>query len=184
MNENEYTIKLGNYLPDREGWGRQHGTNVRQKLEAHIRDRPAATLVRLSLQSVKRIDVGFASEAIVGLIKDYRDQMQMCLVELTDPDVTENIAAAADRMNVPVTIWNGHLVQIASLSPGSALHDALAFALARPKGVRSADFAAASGISITNASSRFKQLWDRGFLLRSEGLAKSGGAEFVYRPIG
>jgi predicted transcriptional regulator len=39
-------------------------------------------------------------------------------------------------------------------------------------------------MSIANASSKFKHLWEQGFLLRQEEMADAGGAEFVYQPIG
>ena len=39
-------------------------------------------------------------------------------------------------------------------------------------------------MSIANASTKFKQLWEQGFLLRQESVADSGGVEFVYQRIG
>ena len=125
----------------------------------------------------------FAAEALVGLVARYGGERRLCLVDLTDADITENIAAAAERMQVPVTIWQGHRVQVLGVPPGSGARHALAFALARPQ-VRAADYAAAAGLSITNASSRLNRLWSSGCLLRRAGSASSGGAEYVYRPIG
>jgi predicted transcriptional regulator len=68
------------------------------------------------------------------------------------------------------------------LQPAQGTVDALQFALVKPE-VRAAEFAAVSGTSITNASTKFKQLWDQGFLLRQERNAESGGVEFLYRRI-
>src|SRR3546814_15788068 len=68
-------------------------------------------------------------------------------------------------------------------SPGN--REALAYALSLPK-AKAAEFAEQSkaNISIANASTKFKQLWEQGFLMRSEGAADSGGVEFEYRRIG
>jgi predicted transcriptional regulator len=49
---------------------------------------------------------------------------------------------------------------------------------------KATEFAADKGISIANASMKFKQLWERGFLLRREATADTGGIEFVYQRIG
>ena len=47
------------------------------------------------------------------------------------------------------------------------------------------EFAAATPkMSIANASTKFKQLWEQGFLLRREDVAESGGVEFTYYRIG
>ncbi|HKV08338.1 MAG TPA: DNA-binding protein, partial [Thermoanaerobaculia bacterium] len=60
---------------------------------------------------------------------------------------------------------------------------AFRFALERT-GARASEFAAAAQISLTNASTKLKQLWEQGFLLRRENLAPSGGIEFEYFRIG
>ena len=39
-------------------------------------------------------------------------------------------------------------------------------------------------MTIANASMKFKQLWEQGFLLREESAADSGGMEYVYSRIG
>jgi predicted transcriptional regulator len=60
---------------------------------------------------------------------------------------------------------------------------ALDFAMQRAE-CRAADYAAATPkMSITNASTKFKQLWEKGYLLRREIGAESGGIEFLYFPI-
>lgn len=184
MNENAKTIPLRNYVTALEGWGHQAGIKVRDKLQAIIDAEPAIGLCRLSMAGIKRLDVSFATEAIALLVARNRGARQICLTELADVDVRENIAAAAERTQVAITVWTGVTVEVLGLGPGAAVQDALAFALARPQGVRAAEYAAACGLSIANASSRLKQLWERGFLLRQPGSAGSGGVEFLYRPIG
>lgn len=183
MNEIIPAFRLFNYLTGGEGWGRAAGAKARQKLAQHIAARPAAGTIRISLQSVRRLDVACASEVLVGLIQNGRAKHSYCLVDLGDPDVRENIAAAAERAKVPVTAWQGAAVTILGPEPSRGNRAALAFALERRE-VRAAEFAAIAEISTANASMKFRQLWAEGYLLRSEDTAPSGGTEFVYRRIG
>ncbi len=46
------------------------------------------------------------------------------------------------------------------------------------------EIAEKAGLSIANASTKFKQLWEQGFLMRNESVADSGGVEFLYQRIG
>lgn len=182
MKLTERTFHLRQFMNSSEGWGRVAGTVIQSKLATYIEDADAQ-LVRLAMDGVRKVDVTFASTVIVELIRQCLGKRAMCLVKLANDDVFENIAAAAVRMKVPVTIWHDGQVQVVGPLPSPGLREALAFALARDE-VRAATFAAASGLAIANASTRFKQLWEQGFLMRREGYAASGGPEYVYRRIG
>jgi predicted transcriptional regulator len=68
--------------------------------------------------------------------------------------------------------------------PKQGCREAFQFALQRPN-ARAAEFAVSKkDMSIANASMKFKQLWEHGFLLRQESAADSGGVEYVYQRIG
>ena len=80
--------------------------------------------------------------------------------------------------------WNhtGHPVTIGP-EPSQGNTDAFRFAVGRAT-TRAAEYAAhAKDVSITNASNKFKQLWEQGYLLRLEAAAESGGVEYIYVPI-
>lgn len=149
----------------------------------YINARPPGGVLRLSLQGVRRLDAGFAGEAIVEVIRQYRSARPICLVGAGDEDILGNIAAAARERKTPVTVWRAGSAQILGGPRTRTAQDALAFALARPS-VRAAEYAESAGISITNASSRLHRLWAAGCLLRDATTAPSGGTEYVYRPIG
>lgn len=152
-------------------------------LTKHVDARPHIELFRVSMDAVTNIDVAFASEAIASLVQERLGRARICLVHLDDADVLENIAAAAERTRVPINVWSKAGVQVVGPPVGQASTHALAFALDRVE-VRAAEFAKASGLSITNASTKFKQLCERGYLMRREATSASGGTEFVYRRIG
>jgi hypothetical protein len=177
-------IRLRDFMDGPEGWGRTFGRDVQQKVVSGIEAHPGQEVIRLSMKGVERMDVSFASEAVVELVRRYRGRRGICLVDLDNSEVVENIDAAAERVKVPVTIWEGNSARVVGLEPSSGNREALEFALTRPA-VRAAEFAeSVRGISIANASTKFKQLWEQGFLIRSDGSADSGGVEFIYRRIG
>jgi hypothetical protein len=182
MNETSHTVRLGRFVPKLDAWGASAGQAIRTQLSQHIAAAPEAEVIRLSMQGMKRIDTAFALEAIVRLVDEYRATRPICVVDLADPDITDNLRAAAERIKVAVLAWNGGTARALGLRVGSAAHQALVFALARSE-VRAAEFAAHAGVSISNASSRFKGLWERGLLLRTCEAASSGGKEYVYWPV-
>lgn len=165
------------------GWDRDQAIPVAAQLVSHLESMPAQSVVRISMEGVERMDASFASEAIVEVIARYRKSMGVCLVDLSNKAIKLNIDLIAERLGIPVTVWNGAQVEVIGLKPSAGNREALDYALARAE-VRTATFADVAGISIANASTKFKQLWEQGFLMRSEGAADSGGVEFLYRRIG
>lgn len=176
-------MPLRQFMTSNEGWGRADGRTVYPKLVDFIESKPGVRIFRVSLEGIKRIDISFASETVVELARKHRGSKGFCFVDLRDSDMEENIDAAAQRANQPLMNWTRtrHTVLGAKPSPGAA--DALEFALKRDE-TRASEFAAEyKNVSITNASTKFKQLWEQGFLLRQEAIAESGGVEYVYVAI-
>jgi len=166
-----------------DGWGRTQGREVYQKLVDFVEGHPGAIVIHISLSGINRTDISFASEAVVELARRYRGAKGFCLTDLTNADLIENWDAAALKANQPLMIeaTDGRLQTLgAEPSPGNL--PAFTFALERSS-ARAAEFAAATKVSITNASTKFKQLWEQGFLLRRQNLAPSGGVEFEYFQI-
>jgi hypothetical protein len=168
-----------------KGWGRADGRAVLEQLLAHIEARPEKRVFRVSMDGIEQMDASFASEAIVGLIRRYRGEKGICLENLSlTSEVAMNIDLAAEKAKIPVVVWNGRSGEVLGWKPSSGNRPAFEFALKRPQ-ARAAEFAeTVDKMSIANASTKFKQLWEKGFLLRSESAADSGGVEFVYERIG
>ena len=135
------------------------------------------------MEGVEKLDASFASEAIVEVIKRYRKTKGICLVDLVSGGIRLNIDLAAERVGVPITVWNGKEVEVIGLKPSTGNREALNYILSHA-GARAAEFAEYAGVSIANASTKFKQLWEQWFVMRSESAADSGGVEFLYRRIG
>lgn len=166
------------------GWGRTLAQPVYQRLVEFVEAHPEKDVFKLSLKGVKQIDVSFASEAVVELVRKYQGRKSICVVDVDNQDIIDNLDAAAARSNVPVTIWPNGKARVLGPKPSQGNKDALAFVLSRSE-ARAADFTSTrAGMSIANASTKLKQLWEQGFIRRNESAADSGGVEFLYKRIG
>ena len=184
INERAVVIRLRKFMDEPEGWGRLAGREVYQRLLEFVEANPGVMVFRVSTEGVRRVDISFASETLVELARRYRGSKGFCLVDLEDVDMIENWDAAAAKKSQPIILWAGDNGRVIGAEPSQGNHDALLFALSRPQ-VRAAEFAEATpGMLIANASTKFKQLWAQGFLLRRESVADGGGIEFVYQRIG
>ena len=183
---NEVTTRvlpLISYMDRPEGWGRSQGREVYQRLLGFVEDHAGTVVFRVSMKDVKRVDISFASETIIELARRFRRTKGFWLVDLTDPDMIENIDAAGEKKEQPMLVWQGKNATLIGLQPSEGTREAFQFAMSRPQ-TRAAEFAAQRNLSIANASMKFKQLWEQGFLLRRESAADTGGVEFVYCPVG
>jgi len=178
------TLRLADFMTSPQGWGREQGRVVYNKLLSFVESRPGTILFRVSIKGVTRVDISFASETIVELARRYRGIKGFAFIDLEDPDMLENWEAAAARKNQPIMVWNGSSGRVIGVEPSQGTVEAFLFALTRPR-TRATEFVKAMpNIAIANASTKFKQLWEQGFLLRRENVAESGGVEYVYLRIG
>jgi hypothetical protein len=183
MNESA-VLYLRDCMPRSEGWGRPEGREVYPALLNFVEAHPGNKIFRVSLERVERMDISFVSETMVQLAKRYRGNKGFCFVDVPHEDMAENIDAAAIKGEQPFLAWRNTKASVLGPQPAAGTADAFHFALERPY-TRVADFVAGNpGISLTNASNKFKQLWQKGFLLRRERAAETGGVEYVYYRIG
>ncbi len=184
MNGEMQVLPLRNFMARPEGWGRNEGRNVYQRMLDFVEGNPGTIVFKVSMKDVQRIDISFASETIVELARRYRRSKGFCLIDLTDEDLIENLDAAAAKKGQPILVWRGRSARVVGMEPSEGNREAFQFALGRAQS-RAAEFANEKrGMSIANASMKFKQLWEQGFLLRREAAAESGGVEYIYHRIG
>lgn len=177
------TIRLISCMRRPEAWGREEGRIVYPCLLHQIESQPGTMIFRVSMFGVVRVDMSFISETVVQLARRYRGHKGFCFVDMTDDDMIENCDAAATKAGQPLLVWRGGDPIVIGPRPSPGTLDAFQFALAKPC-VRVADFVnVMPNVSVTNASNKFKQLWQQGYLLRREQTAETGGLEFVYQRI-
>lgn len=183
MNEGSVVVELRRFMDSSRGWGRAEGRVVYQRLLNFVEEHPGVMVFKISAKDVERVDISFASETIVELAHRYRGSKGFCFIDLADPDLIENWNAAAAKRELPLVVWERKSPRVIGAEPSPGNREALQFALKRPQ-ARAAELAEEKGMSIANASTKLKQLWEKGFLLRRESTADSGGIEFVYHRIG
>jgi len=183
MNENSKTIILRDFMDSPDGWGRDQGRKVYQRLIDFVESRPGNLIFKISTEGIRRVDISFASETIVELCRRFRGKKGFYFSDLSDQDILENWDAAASRKEQPIMVWEGKKSKVIGMLPKQGWLEAFNYALQRER-TRAAEFATSTDISIANASMKFKQLWEQGFLLRREDIAESGGVEFNYYRIG
>lgn len=180
MNEIVSILRLREHMGSDEGWGRDFGREVYRKLIGFVEEHAGVMIFRISVAGVNKIDISFASETVVELARRYRGQKGFCFVDLSDPDMLENWDAAAFRKSQPILVWRGNKGHVIGIQPSAGNLEAFHFATGRER-TRASEFASATkGMSIANASMKFKQLWEQGFLLRRNDVAESGGVEYSY----
>lgn len=184
MNERAGVLALCEVMDRPEGWGRDQGREVYQRLLRSVEEHSGTLIFRVSMKGVRRVDISFASETVVELARRYRSTKGFCFVDMTDPDLIENWDAAAAKKGQPLLLFQGESVRLIGPEPTPGCREAFQFALERRQ-ARAAEFSESrKDISIANASMKFKQLWEQGFLLRQESTADTGGVEYVYYRIG
>ena len=183
INERERVLELRSVMGKAEGWGRDQGREVYQRLLRSVEESPGILVFKVSMRGVNRLDISFSSETIVELARRFRGRKGICLIDLTDKDLIENLDAAAEKKEQPILVWHAKSADLIGATPSEGTREAFGFAMGRSE-CRAAEFAQSRGLSIANASSKFKQLWEQGFLLRPEAAAESGAMEFLYQRNG
>lgn len=179
MNRKPRTLRLRDYLAGPDAWGRAEGREVFAKLIAAV-ERDSSTMVfAISMTGVRRTDISFASESVVELARRFRCNKGFCLVNLMDEDLLDNWEAAAVRKEQPLTVWDNGKARIIGAEPSRGNAEVLAYALTQDR-LTAAQVASKLDLQLTNASTKLKQLWEQGFLLRQEEVQETGGREFYY----
>src|SRR5579885_1161506 len=139
---NEVTTRvlaLREFMNRPEGWGRSQGREGYQHLLQFVEDNPGTVVFKISMKGVQRVDISFASETIIELARRFRRTKGFCLVDLTDPDMIENIDAAGEKKEQPVLVWQGKNATLIGLQPSEGTREAFQFAMSRPQ-TRAAEF--------------------------------------------
>lgn len=182
MNEKTITIRLRDLMYSPDGWGHEEGREVGAKFLAAVEAHPGIRVFRVSLEGVARTDASFPRESVIEIARRYRGDKGFCLYDVSNVDLLDNWSSAAERKRQPVCVWNGGSHTFIGLAPSKGNAAILNYALSR-EAARATDAAQELDMKLTNASTKLKQLWEQGFLLRREEIADTGGVEFTYYRI-
>lgn len=117
------------------------------------------------------------------ILKIAGGDVPICLIDLGEGEVCDNIAAAALAAGVPLMAWSGEIGRMLGPPPSPGLMPAFAYAMEHRQ-VRARGLAHTGALSLTNASSKLNQLWAGGYLMRGKVGQASGGMEYLYARLG
>lgn len=182
MKQTRYTVKLFDLLKSSDGWGNARGKEVGALLENFIKGHPAADIFNVSFEGIKRTDASFSRESVVEIASRFRTKHAVTIVDLDDDDLIENLEVASIKKEQPLFLWQDNSWKLLGPSPTKGNTDLLNYILEVAEGTASSA-ASALDLKLTNASTKLKQLWESGYIMRREEMASSGGIEFVYYRI-
>lgn len=158
------------------------GKEVYKRLHKLIEDNPQELFFEISAANVEVTDGTFARESLLQLVSDYRGRKGIMLVDITDRDQLDNWNYAAESVGRPLIAWSGKAHEILGDQTTRALEGILKLVF-RHRAVTTPQIANALNISVPNASTQMNGLQSRGYLIRTQRDAASGGREYVYYAI-
>ena len=169
-----------------EGLRREYGIEVHDKLISEIEKNSEADVLYLSMKGIDVVDASFSREAIVRTIKEYRGKIGFCLIDIDNEEYIDNFVAAIIKLQQPVFFKLNRRYKVIGpsyphgLSKGN--QEVIDYVNSR-KVVTATMLKSDLNLTITNASTKLKQLLEQGYLMRKQEIAASGGVEYLYYPI-
>jgi len=183
MNEKIPTIDFSKCAGVKNPYGSPRGKLAHDKLLSEIEKIGKVDVIGVSFLGLEGADVSFLREALVYVIKRYRKEIFFFVTDLPDEDIVANLQAAAVSGGEQVTYWSGNECRFLG-SEQSTSSKLLLDLIATHRSSTTANVAEALNISVQNASTRLKRLYEEGYVMRIEETAESGGREFVYKVAG
>lgn len=164
----------------------EHGKEVHDKLVAEIKKYSDDEIIYLSMKGISVVDASFSREAIIRAIKEFRCEKGFCLVDIDNEEYLVNFVAGVIKLKQPVFIKlpSGDDIIAPSYPNGPSKGNQQVLDYVKSHNVATATMLKSDfDLTITNASTKLKQLLEQGYLLRKQEIAASGGVEFQYIPI-
>jgi hypothetical protein len=182
QNRREYSVKLRDRVGGHDPWGTAFGAEVFGRLNVELLGIGEGTLVPLDYTGLERSDVSFQREAVVETLRKHRPRLLFIVVNLSDPDIRENLSLALERRGEWLLVRDSldHPTVLGKkLTPDQA---ATLEKVCEAGELVSSDLGE-DNVKASTASSRLSWLWKAGLIERVEGSAATGGREHRYYPI-
>jgi hypothetical protein len=187
MKRNENIINLADIMRngDIKGMGAQQGKLAFEALSSIIDRQPKYNTFYIALDDTF-FDASFAREGIVKLAKHYRMSKGICLINIDNEDLLDNVLSPVLKLNQPIAYYVGevlhHVFHDKIGAPSKTNKPIFEFILS--KGSTTAhDVSKEFDMKLNNASTKLKTLFEEGYLLRNEEKSETGGIEFTYYTI-
>lgn len=176
----EHALHLVEVTGRPDAWGTEFGAAVFSRTNLRLLGLGEGTLVPLDYEGLQHSDVSFQREAIVETLRKHRPRLLFVVVNLSDPDLRENLALALERRGECLvcreqeglpTVLGRHLTPEHAATLERVWADGC---------LVSSDL---EDVKLSTASSRLSWLWKAGLVERVEGTSSKGGREHRYYPI-
>lgn len=176
----EHPISLTQEVGARDAWGTEFGANVFAHINLRLLGVGEGTLVPIDYSGLERSDVSFQREAIVETLRKHRPRLLFIAVNLSDPDMRENLSLALERRGECL------LVREQGRHPtvlGKRLTPEQQATLERVWATTELMSSDLDAVKLSTASSRLAWLWKAGLIERVQGTSSTGGREHRYFSI-
>lgn len=163
-------------------YGTIRGKQTYERLVNFIESSQASTL-GISFKEICGADSSYLRESLISVVKKFKDERAIFIQDLVDPDIIYNLKLAANAKNQPIVNWVGSRCEILGPQPSSS-NQALLDLVIDNRSVTTSKASSVLDISVQNASTKLKKLFEEGYVCRTEEAAETGGKEFVYHAIG
>lgn len=184
MNENFQLINLFEFTEkDPLPFGNDKGREAFSRLRDYVEQHAKITVFGISLAEIRATDASFPRESIIALAKQFRKEKGFYLEGFdNNKDLEDNWNYPAVVKEQPLIVWQGLEYKILGPQPSSSNMAIFDFVYENSKATAS-EVSSKLEITVHNASTKLKKLYDGGYILRSEEVAETGGKEFVYHAI-
>ncbi len=183
MNQNRHKLNLLQLTGDNtHPFGNQQGKATFRKLKDFIDERPAISILGISLAEIKATDASFPRESVISVAQLYRGSKGIYIVDVQNRDILDNWNYAAKAKDQPIIVWDNNSYEILGPSLTSSNKELIDYVLTKGN-ILVSQVASDLEISVQNASTKLKKLVMDGYILRNEVVAESGGIEYVYQAI-
>ncbi|RWX52889.1 winged helix-turn-helix domain-containing protein [Photobacterium chitinilyticum] len=150
-----------------------------------IQNTPNQDIFYLALKNAF-FGASFAREGIVKVAKHFRMQKGVCLVDMQNEEILENLFSGIARLKQPIPYYFEGKLQLVHEdkvgAPSKTNAPIYHYVLDRELSTAS-EVADKFDLKVNNASTKLKALYEEGFLLRKEEKSATGGIEFFYFAI-
>jgi hypothetical protein len=179
-NRREHSVVLSEQVAGGQAWGTEFGAQIFGRINSQLMALGEGALVAIDYGKLERSDVSFQREAVVETLRKHRPRLLFVAVNLSDPDLRENLSLALERRGE----WM--LVRDEQDRPTVLGKRLAAEQVATLEKVWSTGELLSSGltdVNLSTASSRLSWLWKAGLIERVAGTSPTGGREHRYYPI-
>ena len=184
MNENFKLIKLIEFAEnDPLPFGNEKGRETFIRIRNYIEKHEEISVFEISLEGIIATDSSFPRESIITLAKHYRKTKGFYLEGFDDnKDLEDNWSYPARAYEQPLIVWSDGIYKILGSEPSKSNMAIIDFVYKHSQATASL-ISSEMEMTIHNASTKLKKMFDAGFFLRSEEVAETGGKEFIYHAI-